>query len=91
MLAVPDYFVEFAESAVCLVQSVVYFLFDLGIRCDGTSQVSVLVSCFQLSLTEDINGGLYEQRGSFNDDGDKKNTLTYNMNRQLKYMGRRMR
>ena len=56
MLAVPYSFVESAESAVCLGQSVVYFPGDLDIWCDSTPPVSELVNCFQLSFTDGYVG-----------------------------------
>ena len=58
MFVVPYSFVESAESAVCLGQSVVYFPVDLGVSCDCTPQISELMNCFQLSSTDgDVGRG----------------------------------
>ena len=52
MLVVPYSFVESAESAVYLGQTVVYFPVDLGVKCDGTSQISELMNYLHLSSTD---------------------------------------
>ena len=52
MFVVPYSFVESAESALYLGQSVVYFPVDLGIWCEGTPYINGLMNCLLLSSTD---------------------------------------
>ena len=52
MLVVPYSFAVSVKSAFCLGQSVVYFLVDLCVWCDGTSQINELINCFRFSSTD---------------------------------------
>ena len=64
MLAVPNSFIESANSALCLGQSVVYFPVNLSIWCDGKPQVSELANCFQLSSTDGDVGRAVRSRSA---------------------------
>lgn len=56
MLTFRDSFANSAESTICFGLSVVYFVVDLDIRCDGTPQKSELGNCFQFSLNDGYVG-----------------------------------